>query len=598
MVSIFTGDERKERRRVSRIWRNLAQRGGSNAQNFSQSMLHQHHNHHRYYHGHPYHCSSTPLSSQPTSLQSNDIFYSSMRRAFDDAVATAGTSWWQHNCPRKYVTTMVHPPTPTPMIQQQNELDLYRAIATAAHTTHPSNECLQYIKGLMDSKPKTTKLSFAQSAIPYHDIHTHNASNLLRDRLLLNDIMRNKLPKKFTQQEWKTIASDWELQIKNVFGVQHTKCSIIFLPMNIDLELKPSKQITDNDIIPPDTDLDATMIKEGTNMVLVHNDYQVLFASLNHDLCSRIHGTLANKLSINTIPNGRVIDGVKQFTEHDASQKAMNKGRISLSCANFGVTSRSQKGKTSYLTMTREMKSRHSFDYYGARLYYNHFYPAFFQSDLSKEDRLYNKNGSTKGGRPPRVDINARLDQRKQLPIPIVMKATTPMINDGINKLLSSCYESSIRRLSEEIMGYVFSPLPYAMTGFIGSMNENQFLSTQHILGHHETQFSRPFPRGSLGTNLHKSLHDDKNGIFSFTCWQNLQEDKSNGVRLSLRVKQYRWSIRASTGRFCVLNGMIAHKTNVVGEESPSNGVRLHHSSYWKTDNEQFALVALSDFCK
>ena len=331
----------------------------------------------------------------------------------------------------------------------------------------------------------------------------------------------------------------------------------------------PVKEITDNKSSIPDIDLDVLMEKNGTNMVLVCNEYQVLCATLSIGLCSIIKHKLANELSINTIPNSYVISGIKQIIAEDKSQQRMNRKAKTLTCANFGASSRNA---TKYVNMTEKEKTG-SLDHYGARLYYNYLYPANFHADLAKIDRRY--DDVTNPSKNPRVDIYARFENKDKLYIPRLMKTTVPTLGDGLDILMASCYESLVaRRLGEEILLSVFSSLPYAMCPIIGSMNECNGLEPC------DREYSRPFPRGSLGINLYKSLHDDKNGIFALTCWQNLQEDGSNQVRLSLRVKQLRWSLLASADRFCVLNGMIPHKTEVVGEETLSQGTRVHHSSH------------------
>ena len=97
--------------------------------------------------------------------------------------------------------------------------------------------------------------------------------------------------------------------------------------------------------------------------------------------------------------------------------------------------------------------------------------------------------------------VHARYEDKEKLYMPRLMKATVPTYGDGINRLMASCYESLVaRRLGEEILSSVFSTLPYAMCPFIGCMNEHDGLEPC------DREHSRPFPRGSLGTNLTKSL--------------------------------------------------------------------------------------------
>ena len=51
--------------------------------------------------------------------------------------------------------------------------------------------------------------------------------------------------------------------------------------MLVDSELPPVKEVTnDKSSIPTDIDLDTLMEKDGSNMVLVCNEYQVLCATI------------------------------------------------------------------------------------------------------------------------------------------------------------------------------------------------------------------------------------------------------------------------------------------------------------------------------
>ena len=139
----------------------------------------------------------------------------------------------------------------------------------------------------------------------------------------------------------------------------------------------------------------------------------------------------------------------------------------------------------------------------------------------------------------------------------------------------------------------MFSPLPYATCGHIGYMNEHNFFN-YHNVDRMETMYSRPYPRGSLGVRLEKTLHDDKNGFLALGLWQCVAADPLNDIAFCFNTVRKKWHFISSTGRFALFNGLVPHESKLIREHVKSPTRRVHHSSYWKTDHEYISLVLMS----
>lgn len=390
-----------------------------------QQLQHQHYNY------------STNIYRPSQSVpNSNDV---NMYNAFTAFVAGAGALYsnvYSYGCNPVYppyptitvpttVTSSVS--TNTTTIDTQNTTnststtmstdDIYTAIVAATLQSNPSKELIEAVEYAIKSQPKSTKISFAQSPTNYQLNPVHQLQ-IMRDRTLIDHVLHTKMPISYTEDDWNQIANNWAVNLSSRFDI-HGKCSLVFKSMLVDSELPPVKEVTnDKSSIPTDIDLDTLMEKDGSNMVLVCNEYQVLCATLSISLCSIIKSKLASELSINTIPNSYIISGIKQNIAEDKSQQKMNRKARSLTCDNYGVSTRNS---TKYVDMTGKDKTG-SLDHYGSLFYYKYLYPANFDADLEKIDKRYDH--ITNPTKPPRVDIHARFEDKEKLYMPRLMKAT------------------------------------------------------------------------------------------------------------------------------------------------------------------------------
>ena len=141
----------------------------------------------------------------------------------------------------------------------------------------------------------------------------------------------------------------------------------------------------------------------------------------------------------------------------------------------------------------------------------------------------------------------------------------------------------------------LFAPLPYSLAPAIACRNEQRFFA-MHKVAPENASYSRMFPSGSLGVNLTKPLHDDKNGVVCPGLWQSIQEDPENIVDMKFFTNVCTWSYQSTTHRFAWFHGIVPHKSELRRSHVVSSSTRrMHHSSYIKLDHEQLALVTMSN---
>lgn len=112
---------------------------------------------------------------------------------------------------------------------------------------------------------------------------------------------------------------------------------------------------------------------------------------------------------------------------------------------------------------------------------------------------------------------------------------------------------------------------------------------------------SRPFPKGALGIQRTKDLHDDGNSAIIPGIWTSLRGDPN--VVLRFVAKSFNVYFRTSDLRFCWFMGWIPHKTEVLLNPNyrslgPMIKVeRIHHSAFSKPDLEHLSLSVFDPSC-
>ncbi len=347
------------------------------------------------------------------------------------------------------------------------------------------------------------------------------------------------------------------------------------------------------------TDLDELMKSKGWGAVFIHDNKRVLFATLTADLCSRVSCKLAPTINFNPQPSENIIDGINEQRESELSQTKQNGGNKSLSCGNYGAASRPQKAESKIpdLTTSRVVmfgskgEKPQSIENELKVIFTDYFFPVY--KDAKGLDR-FRGDKSSRSSRFPAND-DSLLSNKVVIPCPYVKLSSVPE-NKNPNKVKAAKYESSCRRYAEELLIRIFAALPYSLSGHIAYENSCKFFKERHNqLPWYESLAFRPLMRGSHGTFLSKTLHDDKNGLFSLGVWQCLLEDKSNAVYLEFYTTTMKWSMKSTTKRICLFNGYIPHKTTTRTGKKYNEGIRVHHSSYNKPEDEYIGALLMSD---
>ena len=409
-------------------------------------------------------------------------------------------------------------------------------------------------------------ISFVQTVVRYPIVEIPS-DDLSRDIGLLQSIQSgNGLPR-FPKNIWTTFRAKWEFRLRT-FDPNSKVCNI----------LVSTKELYEDTTFYPDidsVDLDLFMKRKGCNAIFVHSECQILCATLSSTFCSHLHLKQAQAMSINPMPNSMIINGIHQITQADSSQEQMNAAHKTLSCANFGCSTRPQRHSAyEHLTGSRRVrvsahnipsKRRLSYDRLLYDLYTRCLFVVFFQhwKYFTQEDRLYGPNMLTPT-RTPRILANVGFDTMDLFRLPYIMRSSTSKCRpNNDNCRAAAHYESQVcRRLAEELIVDVFSPLPYSMCGHVGYINEHKFFN-HHNVDSFESGYSRSFPRGSLGDKLVKSLHDDGNGYVTLGLWQCMADDPVNHVSLRFNTARMRWRFFSSTGRFALFNGLVPHESKL-----------------------------------
>ena len=137
----------------------------------------------------------------------------------------------------------------------------------------------------------------------------------------------------------------------------------------------------------------------------------------------------------------------------------------------------------------------------------------------------------------PRITRDYSRKLVKKYRLPYVFTETGPKLTRvNIESVVLACYESNHpQRLAEEYVLQLFTPLPYSLAPAITYDNERHFFA-RHNVATTDSSYSRMFPSGSMGVNLTKPLHADKNGAISPELWQCSQADPENRVNVTFRV--------------------------------------------------------------
>jgi hypothetical protein len=145
-------------------------------------------------------------------------------------------------------------------------------------------------------------------------------------------------------------------------------------------------------------------------------------------------------------------------------------------------------------------------------LYCSEFLPVYLDPDLEKEDRWYSERPNKKRPRVPCFTPGNRWEQQQQFKLPSPLLLSLPPSTDK-QLVAAATFESGIRTIAEWIMCNLFYSLPY---GTVASLARDQLKAASDYGISRSVpipcqSLCRPLPKGAIGIQRTKALHDDGN---------------------------------------------------------------------------------------
>jgi len=475
------------------------------------------------------------------------------------------------------------------------------------------------------------RISMLQSNVSYDNI---NEGFIKRDQSLLDNMLSGNHP----TFDWDEISHDLSVHLEEVLcgsitvykeqrGINalRVKCFILDTS-NLDLESYPVmnpvkfKGSGKKQTIGPNTHLQVTRseqlfdegIFDNIEVVLVVSERRVHFACFEDGLSKIADKFIEKRLNIKTTINEVILEGFDKVNARDKAQTKVDVNGTSTAryTNNYGSADRSQSrppttpehlavcgDRNVKLVKVNDAEDPKSIDTMGiASIYHKILMAVFAQEWIPKKHRWYdNREQQNKGCRKARVSHQSPLYCRNEFGFPYPLGNSTPLVSSGsIDELVTNIFELNSRRVLEEMLLLFFGPLPFSHLGVIQHRNE-KYMFDKYLPNNPEIHQSRVLPKGSLGVQLEKPLHDDGNGLLSSSMWRCLSEDTNNPVELEFITTVGSWKIISTSRRFCIFDGLIPHRTKAISNIVRSNQIRMHHSCYIKPRHEHFGLVMCSE---
>ena len=355
-------------------------------------------------------------------------------------------------------------------------------------------------------------------------------------------------------------------------------------------------------------EIDDILLQRSCDVVIVHDDYLCFLCTFSKDLSNKLYEKAIDDCGVNLEISQDAIDGFKRIGNNDSYQT----DEQAVWTANLGIGERVQKYSDYFSDYFKKTKSHRglsssnnyqsfSLDKVISPYYFDNCLSIFNDKTLSRSDQWYSPRDNGKKVRKPRMSKTRFLMDRKHVKIPYVLQSSLPKSTDSI-AISSSNVESNIRTISEWFARNIFLALPYGAFPLIASQNlkltSNLCKSARPSLHHvFSKQISRILPKGSIGMQLTKPLHDDGNAILSPGVWTSVTDNPE--VILTFVTKKMEVDIRCHRRRVCSFYGWIPHKSRTANCDVGPTGkvdkvMRIHHTSYSKPELEHTALFCLS----
>lgn len=354
-------------------------------------------------------------------------------------------------------------------------------------------------------------------------------------------------------------------------------------------------------------DIDEYMRNNKVDVVFVHDSFLCYTCTFSAKISQLLYEKAVSDLGINVEISSDSITGLRKIGNSDPYQK----NEQSVWTANFGIGERVQrKTKTTsrYYQTTkchRGLYAKNTMNNFSLDMVISPFYTQnclqyFKTCNLSSTDSWYSKRDNGKRERKPRFSTYRHTADKEKLKLPYILLSSLPKKN-SVDMITAANLESNIRQVSEWFIQNIYCALPYGAFPIISSnnMKQTQNLSkVGNLLPFVLDQINRPLPKGSIGLQLTKPLHDDGNAAITPGVWTSLSNNPE--VTLEFCCKQFKFRMKCYRRRTCTFYGWIPHKTFINQGDYASTGkfsdvYRLHHSAYSKPEIEHIGLLCLGN---
>jgi hypothetical protein len=202
------------------------------------------------------------------------------------------------------------------------------------------------------------------------------------------------------------------------------------------------------------------------------------------------------------------------------------------------------------------------------------------------------------------------LSERTKSKVHHPLSASLPQKLDAVG-IAAAKAECQIRTFAEWVLAHAFVELPYGATAFLAAKQVAAACKLARNMGitlSCET-LARAFPKGAIGIQQTKALHDDGNAALIPGIWTSVAGD--DNVILRFVGCNFDAYFRTTTKRFSWFYGWIPHKTEMIMRQGQASVTgcsnhckcshkpmdtffRLHHSAFSKPEFEHVALILFS----
>jgi hypothetical protein len=206
----------------------------------------------------------------------------------------------------------------------------------------------------------------------------------------------------------------------------------------------------------------------------------------------------------------------------------------------------------------------------------------------------------------PRFTPGNRLGQRYKFKVPEPLKSSLGcrlLVTQSWLLQLRSTFKSGACATSEWMLCNVLCSLP---CGTAAALASNQLKAASD---HGQSKslplpcqsLCCPLPKGAVGIQRAKALHDDGNSALIPGMWTSLLGDEA--VVLRFIGKHFNVCFRTTTFRFCWFMGWMPHKTELLENPATRSKIpmsvvhRIHHSAFSKPEIEHLAFSCLNPKC-